>query len=74
MNQNTGIAASLLREGAICIDNMRKWFAHFVKDNVISEMPENIAACEYCGRKTTNPEGCENIGNNQSESCKYGNW
>jgi len=54
------------------VANIRNMYYQWIKNNIISEMPDHVAACEYCGRKNIKPRGCDNIGTLASKTCKYG--
>jgi hypothetical protein len=45
------------------------WLARFIDTHIIAEPSPAIAACEYCGRRTSNPNGCNNTGTELSLTC-----
>ena len=46
-------------------------FWDFICKRFVSIAPDELSGCEWCGRKTNKPLGCNNAGTKQSLDCIY---
>jgi len=44
---------------------------NFICKRVVSIVPDELSGCEWCGRKTNKPFGCNNAGTKKSLDCTY---